>query len=169
MTIGRTSAEAVANYRHSIQRTVSCVTASVVDVSGGYHPSPVPHRLAMNGGVSVGLGGPSRLMFRLQQHYRIEEPEGPGSRWRVEAVEYYYSVHDAEEREVPLYHWHPGGSSSGMSPHFHLGHGAQVGRRDIREAHLPTGDVSLSAVIRVLIEEMGVRPLRSDWDSILTE
>ena len=169
MTIGRTSAEAVANYLHSIQRTVSCVTASVVDVSGGYHPSPVPHRLAMNGGVPVGLGGPSRLMFRLQQHYCIEEPEGPGSRWRVEVVEYYYSVHDAEEREVLLYHWHPRGSSSGMSPHLHLGHGAQVGRRDIREAHLPTGDVSLSAVIRVLIEEMGVRPLRSDWDSILTE
>ena len=145
------------------------MTTSVVDVAGGYHPSPVPHRLAMNGGVPVGLGGPGHLMLRLQQHYRIEETESPGSPWRVDVVEYYYSVHDAEEREVLLYHWHPRGSSSVTSPHLHLGHGAQVGRSDVREAHLPTGDVSLSAVIRVLIEEMGVRPLRSDWESILTE
>ena len=136
MTIGRTSTEAVANYRNSIQGVVSCVTASVVSVAGGYYPSPVPHRLAMNGGVPVGLGGQSRLMLGLQQHYRIEETEGPGSPWRVEIVEYYYSVQDAEEREVLLYHWHPPhGSSSATSPHLHLGHGAQVERRDVRETH----------------------------------
>ena len=84
-------------------------------------------------------------------------------------LEYYYSVHDAEEREVLLYHFHPRGSSSIMTPHLHLGPGAQVERIEIRDTHLPTGIVSLNAVLRVLIEEMGVRPLRSDWESILTE
>ena len=106
-------------------------------------------------------------MFRLQQHYRIEEPEGPGSRWRVEVVEYYYSVHDAEEREVLLYHWHPRGNSPVSTPHLHLEQGARVGRPEVRDAHLPTGDVSLNAILRVLIEEMDVRPLRPDWESIL--
>ena len=35
---GRTSAEAVSNYRQDVQVSVSCVTNSVVDVAGGYHP-----------------------------------------------------------------------------------------------------------------------------------
>ena len=49
-----------------------------------------------------------------------------------------------------------------------LEQGAQVGRREVRDAHLPTGDVSLNEILRVLINEMRVRPLRSDWESILT-
>jgi hypothetical protein len=72
-------------------------------------------------------------MFRLQQHYRIEETEGPGSPWRVEVVEYYYSVHDAEEREVLLYHWHPRGSSSATSPHLHLI--SEIEALELRIAH----------------------------------
>ena len=83
-------------------------------------------------------------------------------------LEYYYSVHDAEEKEVLLYHYHPRGGSPITTPHLHLGQGAQVGRADVRDAHLPTGNVSLNAVLRVLIEEMGVQPRRPDWDSILT-
>ena len=73
MTLGRSAAEAVNNYRHSIQRLVSCVTDSVVDVAGGYHLSPVPHTLVMSGGQPTALGGPSRLMIRLQQSCRIVE------------------------------------------------------------------------------------------------
>lgn len=53
------------------------------------------------------------------------------------------------------------------TPHLHLEQGAQVGRREILEAHLPTGEFSLNAVLRMLIEEMGVIPRRSDWASIL--
>lgn len=169
MTTGSSAAEAVVNYKDGIQRAVSCVTASVVDVAGGYHPSPIPHRLTMNRGLPVALGGQSQLMLRLQQHYRVDETGGAGGHWRVAVLEYYYSVHDAEEREVLLYHFHPRGSSSIMTPHLHLGPGAQVERIEIRDTHLPTGIVSLNAVLRVLIEEMGVRPLRSDWESILTE
>ena len=68
LAVGRTSSEAVNNYRRGMQRLVSCVTNSVVDVAGGYYPSPGPHTLAMNGGHPAALGGPSRLMLRLQQN-----------------------------------------------------------------------------------------------------
>ena len=81
---------------------------------------------------------------------------------------YSYEIHDADGREVLLYHWHPRGSSAIVIPHLHLEQGAGVRREEVRNAHLPTGEVSLKAILRVLIEEMGVRPLRSDWESILT-
>ena len=168
MTTGSSAAEAVVNYKDGIQRAVSCVTPSVIDVAGGYHPSPIPHRLTLNRGLPVALGGQSHLMLRLQQHYRVDETGGVGGHWRVTVLEYYYSVHDTEEKEVLLYHYHPRGDSPVKTPHLHLGHGAEVGRTEVRDAHLPTGTVSLNAVLRVLIEEMGVQPRRSDWDSILS-
>ena len=121
----------------------------------------------MNGGLPVALGGPSQ--FRLQQNYRIVESELSGAPWRVEVVDYDYVIYDVEQREVLLYHWHPVGNSSVETPHLHLEQGAQVGRSEVRDAHLPTGDVSLNAILRVLIEEMGVHPRRSDWESILAK
>ena len=168
MTTGRNPAEAVSNYRHSIQRMASCVTTSVVDVAGGYHPSVIPHRLTMNGGIPVALGGPSQLMFGLQQNYRIVESELSGIPWGVEVLGYYYAVHDSEQREMLLYHWHPRGNSPVETPHLHLEQGAEVGRAEVRDAHLPTGAVSLNAFLRALIEEMGVLPRRSDWDVVLS-
>lgn len=53
------------------------------------------------------------------------------------------------------------------TPHLHLEQGAQVGREEVRSAHLPTGDVSLNAILRALIEEMDVNPRHPDWESIL--
>ena len=169
MTTGRNPADAVNNYRHGIQRAISCVTTSVANVAGGYYPSPFPHRLTINNGESVTLGGHSQFMFGLQQNYRIVESEETGTPWRVDVIGYDYVIYDAEQREVLLYHWHPRGNSPVETPHLHLEQGAQVGRAEIRDAHLPTGDVSLSAILRVLIEEMGVQPRRPNWNSILSD
>ena len=113
------------------------------------------------------LRGESRLRLRLEQYYRIVEQDPPRNEWLVVVVGYDYAVYDYDEREVLLYHWHPGGSSPVSAPHLHLGIGAQVGRRDVREAHLPTGHIPLQGLLRVLIEEMGVQPRRADWNMIL--
>ena len=169
MTTGRSPSDAVNNYRHGIQRAISCVTTYVADVAGGYYPSPFPHRLTINNGQPVTLRGPSQFMFGLQQNYRVVESEQSGTRWGVDIVGYDYVVYDAEQREVLLYHWHPRGNSPVATPHLHLEQGANVSRPEVRDAHLPTGEVSLNAVLRVLIEEMGVQPRRPDWDSVLAE
>ena len=108
-------------------------------------------------------------MLRLEQYYRITEPPSSRTPWQVEIVGYDYAVYDSDEREVLLYHWHPRGGSPVVSPHLHLGNGAQVGRRVVRDAHLPTGHVLLSSLLRLLIVEMGVQPRRQDWDTILNE
>lgn len=42
-------------------------------------------------------------------------------------------------------------------------------RRDFVGVHVPTGLISLSDVVRFAIEELRVRPRRSDWQAILDE
>ena len=167
MTLGRSAAEAVNNYLSGIQRLVSCVTDSVIDVGGGYHISTVPHTLAVNGGDPIALRGSSRLMFSLQQDYRIVETGTPRRPYRVEIAAYNYAIYDSDIREILIYHWHPHGNSPVVTPHLHLNQGAQIGRPEIREAHLPTGEVSLVAFLRLLVVDLGVQPRRQDWDTIL--
>ena len=169
MTVGRSAAEAVNDYRHGIQRLISCVTDSVVDVAGGYHLSPVPHTLAMNDGQPRTLSGPSRLMLKLQQNYRIVQTDPPREPYRVEVAGYNYVVCDSERREILIYHWHPRSNSPVVTPHLHLRQGAQVGRSEVRDAHLPTGVVPLVSFLRLLVVDLGAQPRRPDWDSILTD
>ena len=169
MTLGRSAAEAVNDYRHSIQRLVSCVTDSVMDVAGGYYISPIPHTLAMNGGQPTALGGPSRFMLALQQNYRIVESGPSEDTYRVEIAGYNYVVYDSERREVLIYHWHPRGNSSITTPHLHLKQGVQVGLPEVRDAHLPTGYIPLISFLRLLIVDLGAQPRRPDWDTILAD
>ena len=169
MTLGRSPAEAVNNYRFSIQRLASCVTDSVVDVGGGYHISAVPHTLAFRGGDPIALRGSSRLMFSLQQNYRIVETDTPRQTYRVETGAYNYGIYDSERREVLIYHWHPRSRSPIATPHLHLEQGAEVGRSEVRDAHLPTGFVSLASFLRLLVVDLEVQPQRPDWDTILTD
>ncbi|HEY7034197.1 MAG TPA: hypothetical protein VH482_22855 [Thermomicrobiales bacterium] len=57
-------------------------------------------------------------------------------------------------------------------PHLHIGRAMTAGQsairpRDIHKAHIPTGYVSLPAVVRLAIAEFGVTPLRANWEEIL--
>ena len=166
---GRTSAEAVNNYVSVTNRLVSCVTDSIVSVEGGYHPSASPLTLALNRGQPTRLIGPSRFSLQLQQTYRIIEPSDRGDLWTVGVAGYAYAVLDFEQREVLVYHWHPRDSSPVTGPHLHLEQGALVGRREIRDAHLPTGDIPLGQFLQLLIEGLSVQPNRTDWVSILDD
>jgi hypothetical protein len=50
-------------------------------------------------------------------------------------------------------------------PHVHV-----YGRSEPEElgkAHLPTGNVSLAAVVRMLIDDFGVVPARAAWRAVL--
>ena len=38
---------------------------------------------------------------------------------------------------------------------------------DLHKAHIPTGVVPLGAVVRLATAELGVAPLRADWDDVL--
>ena len=166
---GRTSAEAVNSYVDAANRLVSCVTDSIVSVAGGYHTAAVPLILALNNGHAVILGGASNFRFQLQQTYRIIEPATRGDLWTVQVTGYAYAILNSEQQEVLAYHWHPRGNSPVVTPHLHLEHGALVGRHEVRDAHLPTGVISIGVFLRLLIEELSVEPTRPDWGAVLQD
>jgi hypothetical protein len=91
------------------------------------------------------------------------------SRTASEAEDTYeYRLSDGDDREILAYHWHPDGASQVRTPHLHLGPAAEVGRRALTTAHLPTGRVGLGAMVRLAIEDFAVAPIRRDWNSVLS-
>jgi len=163
---GRTPSEAVNNYLGPLQRAISCVTKAVLNVRGGYYPSPDPHPLALGDGAPVTISSDPPLLLTVLQNYRVVEFEGPRGPWKVSIVSYFYSLEDREGREV-LYHWHPQGASTVTFPHLHVRAGGRLGRTDISQVHFPTGRVSLEDVLRLAILELGVKPERTDWAELL--
>jgi hypothetical protein len=79
--------------------------------------------------------------------------------WSVSSRAYYYRVDRPRGAELLNWHWHP--AQTFERPHLHA---APLGRR----MHLPSGRVSLEAVLRLLLSEFDVRPRRGDWASVLS-
>lgn len=88
---------------------------------------------------------------------------------------YEYRLLDHDHRELLVYHWQPGPSFAGPDhPHVHVSAAlhAQVDavtRREIGldKLHVATGRVSLAAMVRMLITEFDIAPLRHDWRETL--
>lgn len=101
--------------------------------------------------------------------------------FEVRTASYLYRILDLNEREIIAYHWHPEGVSPVVRPHLHLTSRIQPvsiddpARPDLEperialaEMHISTGPVPFEDVVRLLIEEFRVIPLRSDWEEILS-
>lgn len=161
---GKTEAEAVNNYIDPLHKAISCVTDSVLTVSGGYYSSSTPHALTLGIGSPVRLSGDPILSLSVLQNYRVIEFEGPRGPWKVTIVSYFYSLEDDEGREI-VYHWHPSGKVT--FPHMHTKTGGQLGGNDLAKVHYPTGRVAFEDVLRLAISELGVKPNRDDWASVL--
>jgi hypothetical protein len=87
---------------------------------------------------------------------------------------YSHVLRDLDGNEIVAYHWHPAGISSVRHAHLHLSNQVrpiELGRNQtplsLADMHLATGVVPLAHVVRMLIEEFGVAPLRDDWDAAL--
>ena len=153
----------------AIQHSISCVTRAVLVARDGYHVSDRPQRVALGTDSPISLKGSGQLSLWVSQWYRLVEIAEQNAMHRVVVVGYLYAFDDANGREVVAFQWHPQGASPITYPHFHLGAGAQIGRRELQGCHIPTGMIALEQVIRLAIEEPGVEPLRGDWDDVLRE
>ena len=170
---GRTPPEAVNNFLAPLHRVLSCVTPEVISVGGGYHRSDRPHVLFFQNN-PVMLGRDRRFALKLIQQYRIvegEEERGPG---KVSTVAYYYTLRTPEtpacpSQEVLGYHWHPQETHTLTYPHLHLYQGAGALQHNLIKAHLPTARIAIEDVVRFVITQLGVVPLRDDWEAILAE
>jgi hypothetical protein len=152
-----------------LQQAISCVTDAIVLVSGGYYPSPSPHALTLSENPAL-LGRDRCIALNLIQQYRVvQTDEKDRGAWKVQTVGYVYTLleptppHD----EIVAYHWHPASRSAVRYPHLHISAGSGVQRLDIRQAHFPTGRITIGQILRLVVTEFNVRPLRDDWELVL--
>lgn len=111
----------------------------------------------------VRLAGPLELSLDVR-HLFITKEDDKG--WTVQSSSYLYHVYGANSEEIMAFHWHPGRGPI-HQPHAHfktLDKPFPMGK-----LHIPTGRVSLEAVVRLLITEMEVKPARKNWKHILKD
>jgi hypothetical protein len=161
--------EAVRNFVEPLQDAVLCVANAYVNVRGGYFVRPEPHVLTLNNGEYIPVSGPRDISFSVSHDYNIVESEHPErGPWKVASRGYIYTV---SERDVPVfaYHWHPTPGWDVQFPHLHLYLLESIEGNPTHKAHFPTGRVSLESVIRLLIREFDVEPLRTDYTEVLNK
>jgi hypothetical protein len=125
------------------------------------------------------LRGENALRFVARQTVRVVglDASVPSARrpQRVEIVSYFYQLSTQTGSEIVAFHRPPAtlDPNAVTLPHLHLGPAIVAGQTTIRprdlhkKARVPTGVVSLAAVVRLAIAEFGVVPLRTDWDRVL--
>ena len=99
--------------------------------------------------------------------YRVTKAEGVRGPWKVSTAAYFYALHDAEQRELMAFHWHPE-TEGQKGPHLHLYDASDIIDL-LAKVHLPTGRIALEQFLRFLIVELDVKPLRDDWEKVLRQ
>ena len=82
------------------------------------------------------------------------------------SISYAFRVREASGPEILAYHLHPGAGAF-RAPHLHVSSGAGQLAPELQRAHLPTGSITLSQFVLMLIVDFGVAPLRPDWAAVL--
>jgi hypothetical protein len=162
---GKTAREALDAFTGPMQRALTCVTYAQVYVRSA-QPAELQALAVSEDPIALGTtGGPdTRLSLSVQQQYQIVRHDDPDrGPWKVATRGYMYELANANGQELLAYHWHPLGQSRWRGPHLHVSEGRMAG------FHLPSGRVSLEELLRLLLAEVGVRPLRPDWQAVLDE
>jgi hypothetical protein len=159
----------------------SCVTTQRLTTLTTYYVPGEHQTIRFPGGpipLRSASGGPRGLLCDVSHVFVIEEhPEHVHfrRRWRVTTRMYQYRLLDRDERELLVYHWQPSDLYAGPDhPHVHVSaslsaHVSAIDTEtiDLDGRHMATGRVSPAAFIRMLIEEFGVAPQRSNWRQTL--
>jgi hypothetical protein len=115
----------------------------------------------------IGWHGTLSIIVR-QEYHLIERPDDVRDhRWALQVDTYSYRLLDASRQEIVAWRRHPKEPNVVIYPHLHLGPAARVGLDAPHRAHLPTGVVTIAAIVRCAITEFGVEPRRADWEAVL--
>ncbi len=171
---GRTPFDAVENTLLPLRDALSCVTQyRLIRRQRQPLDTDTVHSLAVHNLRPVPLRGQHDLLLTVGVDLRITRRENQwaaGSRYIVTFVAYFYQFVLENGQEVLAFHWTPESLDPNaiLFPHAHIGPAITSGQTvlrpgDLHRAHIPTGMISLSAVIRLAIAEFGVFPLHEDW------
>ncbi len=145
-------------------RLLSCLTSAHTTVSG-YHAADHPHRLLLARGDAARLHAEPRLTLLVTEQYEVRQSTAG---WHVEIVGYLYAI-GYEGQRARLLPLASEGKSPITQPHMHVAAAVQIGDQWLGKVHLPTGVVGLEQVIALAIVELGVEPLRDDWERLIDE
>jgi hypothetical protein len=122
-------------------------------------------------------GDRRQVFFGLTLQFRIAAPASDDeSLYRFLIEDYEYKVLDSRRRELFVFHWHPASVSEATWPHVHVGSVAVDAAAEGMEAgfyerfsrlHIPTEMLAIEQVVRFLLTELDVSPLRADWAEVL--
>ena len=168
---GETPYEAYDNFRHRLQKSLSCINKEAhlwALSTNGYSPGH-DHALAPDRGEPVKLSGERDVSLTAFFAYRVESVEGENGTWKVTTTAYLHALEDSKQQEIIAYHWHPSQGSAFNFPHLHIGRGIGADLGEIHKNHIPTGRVALEELLRLAIGEFGVEARRADWREVIDE
>lgn len=178
--VGSTSTEALDSYARLVQAALHCVTAAKTNRPAVRAGATGTLLLGHDEPVSASRPADRRRAYiGLTQRFRVVEvADAREHRFRVLIEDYEYKIFDSRRRELFVFHWHPESVSEATWPHVHVGsvavdaaaEGMEVGFYErFSRLHIPTGMLAVEQVVRFLITELHVTPLRADWDVLLQE
>lgn len=117
---------------------------------------------------------PAQRQLHIKHDYALAQAAGERAAHEARLLSYNYRLLDLGDREILAYHWHPGGISPVTFSHLHLTRLIEpvaLGRDrepvSLADMHLPRGSVALADIVRLVITESDVAPLRGDWQDLL--
>jgi len=159
-----------------MQAAVGCITHS--RFVGRLPRQPqinTTYALPLNDGDPVSLGSALGLVFSAGQWFGIIEVNAvERGQYLAKTIQYWYELATTDGSKLFTWHWTPETTEPGQRryPHLHVGSGLIDSNGPflpdtLHKRHIPTGRVSIEAVVRFAIEELGSEPVRDDWDKVL--
>jgi hypothetical protein len=141
---------------------------------GGRHVLGKIHTLTWADAEAVPVQGPRGEILTLDLGIKYEILHIPHDRdrgpYKVSTRGYMHALQTIDGAEVIAFHWHPIGTSDVKDTHMHMG-STQLNPAGVisKKHHIPAPRMSVEAVVRFCIEQVGVEPLRDKWSSILSD
>lgn len=106
-----------------------------------------------------------RLSVRLNYLIVARPTERRAQRYKISTQRYQHGISDeATSAEIIAWHWHPGDATP-PAPHIHVT--GREGSPITRRGHVPSGRVSVEAVVRYALSELQCKANRADWVDVL--
>lgn len=171
---GSSEPEAVGQFVRVVNLALGCVVDAQTKTPTRDYSDPNRVHVLSTGVPPLSLraaNGAARTGLSVSVQYQVMQVQDrPRSeRFKVRTVRYAHQVYGVDsQHEIVLFHWHP---ETGQGLHVHVG-ARELTRSETRltrQDHIPTGRVPVEALVRFLIADLAVKPLRSDWERVLAE
>ena len=147
--------EAAHSFAVAVQATLACITDRDVTYAWA-QPLNQSRAIVLNEGDETPIG--NGLYLSVSHTYAVRQVASDA--FAVSTGGYAYAI-DSDDTggEIYSWHWHPDGPSACTWPHAHV-------QQPLGD-HFPTGRVALEDVVRWLILEAHIDPIRPDWPDVL--